>query len=112
MFFLRILTVLAGITILAGGILLIVQSGHAPTDFRVFAGQPDALKVVSLIGIGAFHGAPLAIIQLGILLLIVTPVLRVFFVGIGFAVEKDWMYVVVAGIVLAVLLESLVKPKL
>jgi uncharacterized membrane protein len=44
---------------------------------------------------------------LGLLLLIATPVARVAFSVIGFALEKDWMYVVITLIVLALLIYSL-----
>ena len=55
----------------------------------------------------AFHGDPVAIIQLGILLLIATPVARVAFLVGAFALERDRLYVAVSGTVLAVLLYSL-----
>jgi uncharacterized membrane protein len=51
-------------------------------------------------------------VQFGILLLIATPVIRVLFVGIGYALEQDWLYVAVALIVLAVLGSSLIGHKL
>ena len=52
-----------------------------------------------------FHGQ--AIIQFGLLLLIATPVARVAFAAIGFAMERDYLYVVITLIVLVVLLYSL-----
>jgi len=48
-----------------------------------------------------------SIIQLGVLLLIATPVARVFISVIGFARERDWMYVACSLIVLALLCFSL-----
>ena len=47
------------------------------------------------------------IIQLGLLLLIATPVARVVFSVIGFVRQRDFVYVVLTLIVLAVLLYSL-----
>jgi uncharacterized membrane protein len=47
------------------------------------------------------------VIQLGILVLIATPVARVLFSMLGFGLEKDWMYVGVTAIVLVLLLYSL-----
>ena len=58
-----------------------------------------------LADIGQFRGR--GIIQLGLLLLIATPVARVVFAIIGFALEKDRLYVVVAALVLGILLFSL-----
>jgi uncharacterized membrane protein len=47
------------------------------------------------------------IIQLGLLLLIATPVARVIFSVLGFARQRDWTYVGLTLFVLAVLLYSL-----
>jgi uncharacterized membrane protein len=46
-------------------------------------------------------------IQLGIILLIATPVLRVAVSLVGFALERDRVYVAITGLVLAILLYSL-----
>jgi len=48
-----------------------------------------------------------AIIQLGLVLLIATPVARVAFSIFGFFEERDMMYVVFTGMVLVILLCSL-----
>jgi len=47
------------------------------------------------------------IIQLGLLLLIATPVARVAFSVVAFAAERDWLYVAITLIVLAILIYSL-----
>jgi uncharacterized membrane protein len=109
---LRVLTIVAGLVILVGGVLLLVRHGDAATSFRTFAGEPASLRLVSEIVAGAFQGHALAVVQFGILLLIATPVLRVLFVGIGYLIERDWLYVAVAVIVLAVLGSSLIAHKL
>ncbi len=109
---LRWITVGAGMVILTGGVLLLLRHGGAPTAFHTFIGEPASLRSVPQIVTAAFHGHALAIIQLGILLLVTTPVLRVLFVGIGYVIERDWLYVTVAGIVLAVLGSSLLGHKL
>jgi uncharacterized membrane protein len=53
-------------------------------------------------------GDPAAVIQVGVLLLIATPVARVVFAVIGFALERDRLYVAVSLAVLAVLAASLI----
>jgi Predicted membrane protein len=53
-------------------------------------------------------GDPTAVIQLGAILLIATPIARVVFAVVGFALERDRFYVVVSLTVLAVLLASLI----
>jgi uncharacterized membrane protein len=60
----------------------------------------------------AFHGRGRGIIQLGLLLLIATPVARVAFSVVGFALERDRIYVGVTLIVLAVLMYSLLTGQL
>jgi uncharacterized membrane protein len=107
---LRLLTAVAGMVILAGGILLLVRHGNAVTGFHIFLGEPTSLRLVPQIVTGAFRGRALELVQFGILL-IVTPVIRVLFVGIGCVVERDWLYVTVAVIVLAVLGSSLIGHK-
>jgi uncharacterized membrane protein len=109
---LRWITVAAGVVILTGGVLLLLRHAGAPTVFHTFQGEPDSLRSVPQIVMGAFHGDALAVVQFGILLLITTPGLRVLFVGIGYVLERDWLYVTVAGIVLAVLGSSLLGHKL
>jgi uncharacterized membrane protein len=109
---LRLLTAVAGMVILAGGVRLLVRQGDAVTSFHAFIGEPSSLRFVPQIVAGAFQGHALAIVQFGILLLIATPVIRVLFVGIGYLVERDWLYVAVAAIVLVVLGSSLIGHKL
>ncbi len=109
---LRLLTIVAGMVILLGGILLLMRHGDAVTSFHTFTGEPPSLRLVSKIVVGALQGHVLPLVQFGILLLIATPVIRVLFVGIGYVVERDWLYVAVAVIVLAVLGSSLIGHKL
>ncbi len=50
---------------------------------------------------------PRSVIQLGLLLLIATPIARVAFSVVAFAVQRDRVYVGLSAVVLAVLLWSL-----
>jgi uncharacterized membrane protein len=50
---------------------------------------------------------PLAVVQLGLLVLVATPVVRVAATALGFAFEGDRLYVALCLIVLALLLGSL-----
>lgn len=105
---LRAGVILSATVVMLGGIVFLVRHGMARANYRVFAGEPSDLR--SMHGIFrrvlAFRGR--GIIQLGLLLLIATPITRVAFSIFGFAEEKDRMYVVFTAIVLAVLLYSLV----
>ncbi|MBV9155052.1 MAG: DUF1634 domain-containing protein, partial [Acidobacteriaceae bacterium] len=69
---------------------------------------PSIDRIVSEIIKGAFAVRARSIIQLGILLLIATPIARVAFSLVGFALGRDRTYVVITAIVLTVLLVSLI----
>lgn len=98
---------LASAVVLLGGVLYLHQHAGTPADFRTFAGEPANLRhITSLLRLVAI-GDGAAIIQLGALLLIATPVARVLFAIVGFAVERDRLYVTVSLLVLAVLMIGL-----
>lgn len=105
---LRVGMLASAAVIFVGGVLFLIHHGRSIPDYRVFQGVPQNLRTLSGITLGAFHGQDLAIIQLGLLLLIATPVARVVFSVIGFALARDVLYVAISSIVLAVLLYSLV----
>jgi uncharacterized membrane protein len=92
---------------LIGLALYLVHHATTTPDYRVFHSVNAPLRSVYLLIPNAFHGNPLAIIQLGVLLLIATPVARVAFLVVAFALERDRMYVVVSGLVLVILLGSI-----
>jgi uncharacterized membrane protein len=76
-------------------------------NFSAFHGEPEALRSVAGIIHGALDLSGQAIIQLGLLILIATPVARVAFSAVAFAIERDFLYVWITLFVLAVLLYSL-----
>ena len=98
---------IAAVVVLGAAIPYLIQHGASKPDYHAFRGEPGELRHIS----GILHGArvlePAAIIQLGLLLLIATPVARVAFSVFAFAEERDWMYVFVTLIVLGLLLYSL-----
>ncbi len=98
---------LASGCVLVGGILYLRAHGGAVRSYHVFTSEPVELRHLTrlLKGIGA--GQPEAIIQLGVLLLIATPVARVVFAGFAFALERDRLYVAISGVILAVLVIGL-----
>jgi len=105
--FLRFGVITAGAVVLAGGILFLLRHASEIPDYRVFRGAPVELR--SLTGIMketiTLHAR--GIIQLGCLLLIATPVIRVILSVYGFARQRDWTYVAITLVVLSVLLYSL-----
>jgi len=70
-------------------------------------GEPTDLRTLSGIVRDALALRGRGIIQLGLLLLIATPVARVAFSVAAFAIQRDRLYVVVTLMVLAILLYSL-----
>jgi uncharacterized membrane protein len=93
----------AGLAMLVGGALYLGRHGQEMPDYRNFHGVLPEFKTVSGIvrGVVALRGR--AIIQLGVLLMIATPVLRVAFAVVAFALERDWLYTAVSATVLAIL---------
>ncbi len=104
---LRTGVLLAAAVVLFGAAVYLARHGTEVPDYAVFRGEPEKLKSATAIVHGALGMSGRAIIQLGLLLLIATPVARVLFSAIAFAMERDYMYVVITLIVLAILLYSL-----
>jgi uncharacterized membrane protein len=104
---LRAGVLLAAAVVALGGIVFLLRHGRAIPRYAFFVGEPFELRTVSgiLRRAASFRGRN--VIQLGLLLLIATPVARVAFSVVAFALEHDRLYVVVTLIVLAVLLFSL-----
>ena len=107
----------AGVTlsttlVLFGTCVYLVRHGHQAPQYREFVGASKDLRSVSGVweNVLSFRGRGL--IQLGLLLLIATPVARVAFSVVAFAVQRDWLYVAVTLIVLAVLTYSLMGGRL
>jgi uncharacterized membrane protein len=105
---LRAGVLLSALIVFVGGVVYLARHGHEHPDYRVFHGEPSDLRTVSGIIQEAIHFSGRGLIQLGLLVLIATPVARVIFAIFGFAKEQDRMYVIIAAIVLAILLYSLI----
>ncbi len=104
--------VLSAIVVSCGAAVYLVRHGHSPVSYRTFQSEPSNLRTVSGIFREAFALRGRGIIQLGLLLLIATPVARVAFSIFGFAEEHDRLYVIVASIVLLILAYSLIGSAL
>ncbi len=104
---LRTGVILAAAVVLFGAVVFLARHGSEVPNYALFRGEPASLKSMSDIVRGALGMSGRAIIQLGLLLLIATPVTRVLFSAIAFAIERDYMYVVITLVVLAILLYSL-----
>ena len=105
---LRTGVLLSAAVVLLGASIYLSRHAHEPADYRVFRGEPSEYRTIRgviqslIVGRGRGQG----LIQLGLLLLIATPIARVAFSVVGFAIERDRLYVIFTLIVLAVLLYS------
>jgi uncharacterized membrane protein len=106
-FVLRLGVNLAAAIVILGGLVFLYRHGHELPDYAVFRGEPTDLRTIG----GIFRDAAAlrgrGLIQLGLLVLVATPVARVGLSLIVFAAQRDRTYVVVTLVVLALLLLSL-----
>src|SRR5258708_39629390 len=104
---LRTGVILAAAFVLTGGVVFLVRHPEPVTNYRVFQGEPEELRTVS----GIFHEALTlhgrGLIQLGLLILIATPIARGAFSVVAFLYQRDWMYVAVTLAVLGLLVYRL-----
>jgi uncharacterized membrane protein len=99
--------IVSGLVVLAGGILFMLRYGHDIVRYADFVAERESLQSIRDIGRNALHGDARDIVECGLLLLIATPVARVVFSIIGFALARERLYVVLTLIVLLILLYSL-----
>jgi uncharacterized membrane protein len=104
---LRAGVIFSGVIVLIGGMVYLIHQGNTVPHYGVFHGEPSDLRSLSGIVADALARHGRGIIQLGLLFLIATPVARVVFSIFAFAVQRDWLYVVLTMIVLGVLMFSL-----
>jgi uncharacterized membrane protein len=105
---LRYGVLLAATVVLIGGILYLAQYGSKAPDYGTFdENRNKELRTLSGTLAAAGRLDSKALIQLGLFVLIATPVLRVAFTVYAFLRERDYTYVAITLIVLAVLLYSL-----
>jgi uncharacterized membrane protein len=104
---LRIAVIVAAVIVFIGGILYLIQNGSNSPEYHVFKGEPKSLRTISGILKELLVLDGVGIIQIGLLLLIATPVVRVIFSVFAFALQRDSIYVVVTLIVLTVLIYSI-----
>jgi uncharacterized membrane protein len=105
---LRVGVLASALVVAAGGAVYLVRHAEETTDYGTFqANRLPHLRTPHGIVESALGGSGRGIIQLGLLLLIATPVARVVVSAAGFARQHDFTYTLLTVIVLAVLLYSL-----
>ena len=106
---LRVGVIAAALVALVGGVPYLLAHGgdRVGADYRAFHGEPTDLKYISDIVVAARQLDKPAIIQLGLVILILTPVARVAFTLFAFLLERDWTYVIATLFVLGILVAGL-----
>jgi uncharacterized membrane protein len=101
---------------LIGGLLFFASSPQ-PADFHSFQGASMPFSSPQQILRQAFlqpgeemRLRGLSIVQIGVLFLLMTPVIRVVFSIVGFAMERDRAYVLITSFVLLTLIVSICLP--
>ena len=104
---LRVGVIVSAVLVLFGGILYLYRYGLTWPGYATFKGEPERLKDIYGILKSALSFHSRGIIQLGLLCLIATPIIRVIFsLGI-YAKQKDTLYTIITSIVLCLLIYSL-----
>lgn len=106
---LRLGVIVSVCIVFVGGVIYLYRHGNEVVDHHTFKGVPAFIQTFNGIFTNAFALRGQAIIQMGIALLIATPVLRVIFSTIGFALEKDKLYVFISLLVLAIIFASMLS---
>ena len=101
---LRIGVLLSSIVVIAGGMVYLWRHGREKPQFHVFRGEPEKMRMPGPLFRAILNGEGRPLIQLGLFILIATPILRIVFSVFGYLLEKDYLYVLITAIVLGVIL--------
>ena len=90
-----------------GGAYYLLRHGSEPVpDYYKFHGEPSSLTSLSGIFGGLIHLKAANWIQLGVLVLMLTPITRIILSLFDFAHQRDWLYVTITMIVFLVILSN------
>ncbi|MDF5707321.1 MAG: DUF1634 domain-containing protein [Nostoc sp. S4] len=98
---------MASAVVLLGGILYLIHHGAEPAEYHFFRGEPSQFRSPTGVVKAVLSGSDRGIIQLGLLLLIATPILRVVISLFAFLLKREFIYVIITLLVLASLTYSL-----
>lgn len=105
---LRAGVIISAVLVLFGGILYLYRYGLTWPGYATFKGEPERLKDIYGILKSALSFHSRGIIQLGLLCLIATPIIRVLLSLSIYAKQKDALYTITTSIVLCLLIYSLI----
>ena len=103
--------ILACLLATIGGVYYLMEHGLDPVpEYRHFdiASAAAQTNYTTLGGLwqGILHGDAASCVQVGVIVLILTPIARVVLSLFDFIVEQDWLYVSITAIVLAVIISN------
>jgi uncharacterized membrane protein len=105
---LRVGVLISALVVLSGGVLYLYQDGRKPAPpEQVIKGEPGPFRRVLDVFRDVRDLRGEGFIELGLLLLIATPIARVLFSVVAFSLERDLVYVLITLLVLGILLGSL-----
>ncbi|GAA3976850.1 DUF1634 domain-containing protein [Mucilaginibacter dorajii] len=105
---LRYGVITASVIVLLGGLIYLYQSGSSGMpSYHTFIGTKAGFTTANEIITGLKTINAKSVIQLGVIVLIATPILRIAFSLIGFILEKDRLYIGITFIVLSVMMISI-----
>jgi len=104
---LRTGVLLATVIVFCGAVVFLARHGHETPAYGVFRGEPEDLRSVVGIVRAAARASGRGLVQLGLLLLVATPVARVVFSVGAFLAQRDRAFVLITLVVLSLLLYSL-----
>lgn len=99
---------LASAIVLVGGILYLIRYGAEPANYQFFRGESSVFSSPKDVMTAVLSGQCYGIIQLGLLILVATPIARVAFSLLAFLRQRDFTYVMLTLFVLSGLIYSLV----
>ncbi|HEY4063278.1 MAG TPA: DUF1634 domain-containing protein [Puia sp.] len=104
---LRYGVLLSSVIVAAGGIVYLFRHGGESPMYHQFKGEPSKMKEIGPLWQAVWRGEGRPLIQLGLLVLLATPIARIALSVVGYLLEKDYLYVTITVVVLAVILWNL-----
>jgi uncharacterized membrane protein len=101
---LRLGVLISSVIVAAGGVVYLCRHGAEFPHYREFKGEPSKMKELKPLWQAVLRGEGRPLIQLGLLVLIATPVARIVFSIFGYLLEKDYLYTLITLVVLLVIL--------
>jgi len=103
----RIAVICASVLAVSGGIFYFFHFGSTIPSYEKFLGEPAYLTTIHGVIGGALHADFRAVMQLGVIVLLLIPLCRVTVFFGTFLLQHDWLYSIFSLVVLSILLFAL-----